>query len=219
MGRSSGRDWRLDNAEELHRQHPRSFFIPSAGRRRSLHVDDWVRLLFLRVDAEPGGPSGERMWLTDIRPTERGGYVGVLTNTPAAIQDLAQGDEIEFGPEHVTGVRDPDAPPDSLRAFASRRLIEDDALVPGYVYHDPDDAARPPNRDGDRLSGWCLMVGDETEQEVSDPANLLMTSYGWLLERYPAFAELTREAPVGRAYAWDEDEARYVDVGPYSSAE
>ena len=215
MARAGGRDWTLDNAEVLNREHPRSFFIPTAERRRSLRPDDWIRLVFLVHDREPGAPSGERMWLTDIRPAEGGRYVGVLTNSPTTIKDLARGDEIEFGPEHVIAVQDPDAVPLSMRAFASRRLIEDDTLVPRYVFHDPTEMDRPPNREGYRASGWCLLVGDETEDEVSDPANLLVPSFGWLMERYPAFGDLVRCSPGGREYAWDDDRAQYIDLGPY----
>jgi hypothetical protein len=59
MARGSGRDWWLDNAESLHRQHPRSFFIPTAERRHALRQDDMVRLIFRVHGGAPGGPAGE----------------------------------------------------------------------------------------------------------------------------------------------------------------
>ena len=217
MARSSGSDWSLDNAEKLHEQHPRSFFIPSAQRRQDLRPDDMVRLVFLVHGDEPDTVSGERMWLCDLRRHDDGRYVGTLTNTPVAIQDLAAGDEVAFGPEHVIAVEDPGAIPDRLIAFAARRLVEDDALVPRYVYHDPADLERGETRDGRRASGWNLMVGDETDEELNDPASLLMPSLGWLAERYPAFGELVRTGQPGRQYEWVDD--RYLDVGEYLPAD
>src|SRR5262249_26917084 len=97
----------------------------------------------------------------------------------------------------------------------SRRLIEDETLLPRYVFHDPADLERPPNANGYRASGWCLQVGDETEDELSNSDNLLLPPLGWLAERDPAFGELIKNSPSGREYAWDDDEARYVDLGPY----
>jgi len=219
VARSSGSDWTLDNAETLSREHPRSFFIPASERRHALRPDDWVRLVFLVHGGDPDGPSGERMWLTDIRTTGSGGYVGLLTNAPAVIQDLVQGDEVEFGPEHVIAIQDPEAFPDALRAFASRRLIEDDTLVPCYVYHDLSDLERPPRRDGSRASGWSLLVGDETEAELGDPASVLVPSLGWLTERYPGFGELVRSSPGGRRYEWNDERGEYIDLGPYDEAD
>jgi hypothetical protein len=213
MARSNGSDWSLDNAETLHRQHPRSFFIPSEERRHDLRRDDEVRLVFLVHREESDLPSGERMWLDDIRRQPDGRYVGTLKNSPVAIQDLAAGDEVAFGPEHVIAVEDPDAIPDMLIAFAARRLIEDDSLVPRYVYHDPADLERGETRDGRRASGWNLMVGDETDEELNDPNALLMPSLGWLTERYPAFGQLVRTGRPGRQYEWVDD--RYLDIGAY----
>jgi hypothetical protein len=215
MARSSGRDWSLDNAEALHQAHPRSFFIPSVQRRQRLRHDDWVRLVFLVVSDEPEAPSGQRMWLTEIRQTGEGRYIGVLTNAPAAIKDLSRGEEIEFGPEHVITIRDPEAIPSSLLAFANRRLIEDDTLLPRYVFHDPSERDRPPTASGRRSSGWCLFVGDESDDEVNNAGNVLTPDLGWLAERYPAFGELVRQSPGGREYEWDTDRAAYVDIGPY----
>lgn len=217
MARNQGKDWRLDDAERLHQENPRSFFIPSADRRRGLRHDDVVRLVFL-VTAEPREASGERMWLTDI---ERHGdrYVGVVTNEPVYIEDLSLGDEIEFGPEHVVAVVEPDGIPTDVRAFASRRLIEDDSLIPRFVYHDASELEWEPGEDGQRASGWSLLVGDETEEEVSDPSQVLTPSLGWLTERYPAFGALVRSGVSDRTFEWDDAADAYIDTGPYVEEE
>jgi hypothetical protein len=216
MARSGGRDWTLDNAETLHAQHPRSFFIPSAERRRELRSDDFVQLIFLVLGDKPGAPGGERMWLTNISRLDQGRYIGTLTNKPAAIQDLAIGEEIEFGPEHVISVQDLDAIPRHWVAFAARRLVQDETLVPRYVYQDPADLNRPPTRDGRRASGWGLLVGDETEDQLNDASQVVTPSLGWLAERYPAFGALVGSGAQGREFVWSDEDQRYVDLGPYT---
>lgn len=203
MARSSGRDWALDNAELLDER------IPSGSRRRDLRREDFVRLSFVALREEP---TTERMWLADISRQDGGRYVGVLTNRPAAIEDLAVGDEVEFGPEHVIAVYDVEAIPANLTAFAARRLVEDEALVPGYVYHDPSDLDLP-ERDGQRASGWSLLVGDETDDDVNDPASVLTPSLAWLAERYPSFGTLVRSGVEGREYVWNAERERYVEMG------
>jgi len=101
----------------------------------------------------------------------------------------------------------------NLIAFASRRLVEDASLTPGYVYHDPEDATLPPGPEGRRASGWNLLVGDETDEQLADAGELLMPELEWLVERYPAFGKLVAENVEGRQFEWDPDTGRYTDVG------
>jgi hypothetical protein len=213
MARDAGRDWALDDSGTL------DDGSPPEQRRRDLRHEDFVRLVFLNLNEEsgnppeePGGPIAERMWLTDITRLDTGRYVGVLTNRPTAIEDLAMGDEVEFGPEHVVAVYDADAIPANLTAFAARRLVEDATLVPGYVYHDPADLDLP-ERDGQKASGWSLLVGDETDEDVNDPANVLTPSLAWLAARYPSFGTLVRSGVEGREFIWNAEQERYVDLG------
>ncbi|GAA2370891.1 hypothetical protein [Dactylosporangium salmoneum] len=103
-----------------------------------------------------------------------------------------------------------------LIAFASRRLVEDESLTPGYVYHDPEDATLPATPDGRRASGWNLLVGDETDEQLADAGELLMPDLEWLVERYPAFGTIVSAGSEGRQFEWDPDAGRYTDVGPSS---
>jgi hypothetical protein len=105
----------------------------------------------------------------------------------------------------------------ALIAFAARRLIEDDTLVPGYVYHDPDDESLPAAPDGSRASGWNLLVGDETEDELADAKSLIMPELGWLAQRYPAFGELVHAGFRARQYEWNPTFGSYADTGPVES--
>ncbi|HET6866433.1 MAG TPA: hypothetical protein VFH80_11000 [Solirubrobacteraceae bacterium] len=59
--RRRGRDWQLDDGDELHRQNPRRFFIPSERARESLQLDDVVRLRFVLTAREPDQPQAERI--------------------------------------------------------------------------------------------------------------------------------------------------------------
>jgi integrase len=165
------------------RRTSRSFFIPSREERESLDVGALVRLFFFLEEPAEDQPRAERMWL-EVTHRTADGYVGLLTNHPRAIRDLALGDAVAFGPEHVIAVNDPRwAAYQQLLAFVSRRLLEDDRLLPGYVCHDPSDEQRPPKSDGSRASGWQLLVGDETDAELDDVANCRTPNLAWIMER------------------------------------
>ncbi|MBV9172629.1 MAG: DUF2314 domain-containing protein, partial [Chloroflexi bacterium] len=158
--------------------------------RETLKAGDHVRLLFFLVDPAPDQPRAERMWL-DVAEVGADRYVGVLTNQPMAIQDLQAGDLVSFGPEHVITISDPRwVPYEHQLAFVSRRLLEDEALQPGLVCHDPEDEHLPPRADGHQSSGWQLLVGDESEAELDDPSSVRLPNLAWIMERYPAFGAL-----------------------------
>ncbi|MDO5066491.1 MAG: DUF2314 domain-containing protein [Propionibacteriaceae bacterium] len=88
----------LDNGEELHRESPETFQLPSAEQRHTLQPGALVKLVFRGTDAA-GAVRVERMW---VQVTEKGdGYSGTLDNDPYHIVGLAHGDTVAFGPEHV----------------------------------------------------------------------------------------------------------------------
>jgi hypothetical protein len=208
-GRSEGLDWYLGNAEEEHAAKPRSFFIPSPEERSNRNPGDLVKLLFYIRNPPPGGPRAERMWL-EVSARVEDGYVGLLTNRPNAIKDLSGGDEVAFRSDHIIAVQDPKwAPYETLRAFANRRLVEDDSLEPGYVIHDPSDLNLKPNTHGERASGWQLMVGDEADGELENPDSALAPNLAWLMERYPAFAELVFSGASDGEWELDPTTGRY----------
>jgi hypothetical protein len=203
--RSGGRDWELGNGEDRHRANPRRFFVPDLRVRESLKRGDVVRLLFDLIQPAPDQPGAERMWVMvdEVCDTT---YVGILGNQPAAISDLARGDRIRFEPRHVIAVQD--ATWDryaSLTAFVSRRLIEDDELEPSVAFHDPADEKLAPRSDGTRASGWQLLVGDESDDELSDVANVVTPNLGWLMERYPLFGRLVSSEARGGSWRLAED--------------
>ena len=69
--------------------------------------------------------------------------------------------------------------------------------------YDPDDAGRELG-DGRVLSGWSLLVGDETADEVADPEHIRMPSLRVVLERHPEVAEvLDRNDGTAASYVRD----------------
>ena len=106
--------WTLRSAEESHRAHPDTFWIPPAEERRSLQRGKAARLIFDIEAADEDGKlvvSGERMW---VIVAERVGdlYIGILDNKPATFEPgdsayLCFGAEVPFGPEHVIDIGDP----------------------------------------------------------------------------------------------------------------
>jgi hypothetical protein len=149
------------------------------------------------------------MWL-EVSARDGDGYVGLLTNRPIAIKDLSAGDEVAFRSENIIAIQDPKwAPYENLLAFANRRLIEDDSLEPGYVIHDRSDLNLKPTSAGERASGWQLLVGDEAEKELEDPDSQLVPNLAWLMERYPAFAELVFWGARDGEWELDRTTSRY----------
>jgi hypothetical protein len=106
----------------------------------------------------------------------------------------------------------------SQRAFATRRLIEDDSLEPAYVVHDPSEIERPPGDEGTRSSGWELHAPDETDEERSDPDAVLAPDLAWLIARYPAFGELVFSGARDGWWRRDPGTGRYVSDAQTTSA-
>jgi hypothetical protein len=124
---------------------------------------------------------------------------------PRAITTISVGDRVDFGPEHVIGLLE-DWPLLERKMFVSRRSHEDD-LRPAYVYRE--------DPDNDRDSGWRAMVGDETDQEINDPANVLLQDLGYLLDRWPELRPVFKTDPRNGQWTWDGPESGYVEDSPH----
>ncbi|MDA0182714.1 DUF2314 domain-containing protein [Solirubrobacter phytolaccae] len=208
-------DWYLDNAEKLHAANPRSFFIPSEEARNGLEKGDVVRMVFALHETRDDGMSGERMWV-QVEGRDGDEYYGWLTNEPAAIRDISREDTVRFKAEHVIAIYDERTEPfEDLLAYVPKRLLEDDDLQPEVVHHDPEEEERPPRDDGQKSSGWDLLVGDETEEQL-DADKLTMSNLLWLMERYPAFGELVFSG--AREGTWVLKDGSYVSEAQMISA-
>src|SRR5688500_7164470 len=89
---------KLLDAEAAHREHPHAFSIPRRSVRKSLRPAYQVKLLF-KVNDPTGAVEVERMWV-EVARVENDRYLGRLDSDPVHA-DLACGDWVEFGPEHV----------------------------------------------------------------------------------------------------------------------
>jgi hypothetical protein len=99
--------WALDDGEEIHREAPETFWIPTLADRQALRKGDWAKLIFrIAVDNDDEPVSVERMWGI-VRERVPGGYIGMLDNEPDAISENGQfwvGAELPFQYRHIIGI-------------------------------------------------------------------------------------------------------------------
>jgi hypothetical protein len=96
--------YRLDDAEALHLENPRTFSIPRRAVRDSLPIDEsQAKLVFLLDGEQADECRAERMWCL-VRRREGDEYVGELASDPQYLRGLVRGDEVRFSPRHVVGV-------------------------------------------------------------------------------------------------------------------
>lgn len=160
-----------------------------------------MQLLFEIADPREGLPDAERMWV-EVTGRDSDGYLGVLTNVPAAITTISRGATVRFGPEHVIKTIE-NWPLLEKKILVSRRSQERD-LRPGWVYRES------PDNDAD--SGWRALVGDESDEEVNDAANVLRQAVGFLLDRWPELRPVFETDPGNGQWSWDERSGRYLPV-------
>jgi hypothetical protein len=192
-------EFRLGNGEVRHQQHPRTFFIPTRAEREAVKPGESVKLLLELVDPGDGRPAAERLWVR-VTAAEDGRYVGELENPPAALTSIGRGSRIEFGPEHIIALVD-SWPLVDLKAVVSRRSHEED-LRPGFLCRG--ESLRPHD------SGWQVLVGDESDEELGDVSNVLLQPLGFLTDRWPELRPVFDAGEVGSEWIWDEAAGRYV---------
>jgi hypothetical protein len=101
--------WRLEDGEARARKSPKTFQIPPRWVREALEPGDFAQLIFrIAVDDEDQSEEFERMWVI-VRERVRGGYMRLLNNEPASIEEndlFWLGTELPFEPQHVIDVRE-----------------------------------------------------------------------------------------------------------------
>lgn len=91
-------NYTLDNGEDLHREFPETFYLPTRTTREALLPGEIVKLIFrITVGNEV---HVERMWVC-VQARSEGGYIGLLDNDPYCTKELQSGASVVFGPEHV----------------------------------------------------------------------------------------------------------------------
>jgi hypothetical protein len=201
------RQWWLENAEQRSADQPNSFFIPAREKRHSLQSGDVVKLLFA-APSQAGDLTVERMWV-EVNSVGSGSYVGTLSDRPDHITSLAEGDVVEFGPEHVAAFNwSPEELSYDPGLFAWTRSV---SSHPGGV-RPAQVALRPTDADaveGD--SGWLLGDGRESPTEFSDPEVFGWTALGWLTDLYPELEPVFRSGEG--TWQWHDEDGTYHRVG------
>ncbi len=187
-----GLGFRLGNGEELNASHPRTFFIPSRTQRETVTAGDLVKLLFEPDGQEDGLPRGERMWV-QVTQTHDGSYVGTLDNSPQYLTAIKLGDQIAFRPEHILAIWE-DRPELELKVCVSRRSHTED-VRPQYIVREP------PLNPAD--SGWQVLVGDESDEELRDRSNVLFQPIDFVLARWPELQHVFSDTAAASTWNWD----------------
>lgn len=99
--------YRLVNGEDINREHPDTFFIPSRYERETVEPGQLVKLIFELVDSDDEDPSAERMWVM-VKSRDELVYLGALDNEPYSIPNLHAEDPVMFGPENIIDIYDAD---------------------------------------------------------------------------------------------------------------
>ncbi len=89
-------------------------------------------------------------------------------------------------------------------AFASERLFDDDDPGIGVATFEPGDAGEVVAGGDMTLSGWMLLAGDETAEDVDDPSRIRLPDLPWLVERHPELRALL-DAHDGSGGSWVRD--------------
>lgn len=201
-------EWTLEDVEEVSRQHPNSFFIPSLQERMTQNPGRMVRLHFILTNPKEGEPRAERMWveITGQDPVT-GRYTGLLTNVPGVIQTLQSGDTVEFEPRHIARTILREGDPAWVEAGEKAALVTKKCMLPGsgvrWMYREA--ATR------EQDSGWRLFSGDEDGAYLSDPKNTAIMNVYDLIDRDPGLLEPFRGA-VGTAFERSGPDAAWVEV-------
>ena len=173
------RDWWLEDAEDQHADHPRSFFIPCDERRRRLRAGELVRLGFVygpHADRDHEGHH-ERMWVEVLEQHVDGHAHGQLRNRPPRLSALTIGDLVAFEPEHVLGI---DYTDEELGYSQDQwpvvdRAILDDDRPPDVVVRAPG----PYTADADE---WWMLVRENAAGPTTENVNRLTDMFPGLEE-------------------------------------
>lgn len=96
--------WKLGDGDQLNREYPQSFWVPSPNEKAAIEPGDIVKLIFEPSFFPPGSEKiGERMW---VRVTRVGScqIEGRLDNDPMCFPRLAYDDKIKFEKKHVIDI-------------------------------------------------------------------------------------------------------------------
>ncbi len=197
--------WRLEDAAQRAADFPYTFLRPTAERIAALCPGELVKLSFAFDSEDPDAPRAERMWVAVDTVDGDGGFTGTLTHPPGWISDIDLGDAVVFRDVHVCSTADDDD--EAVDRYArgcivSTRVIADRAPVGYLVREEPEHG---------QDSGWRLLSGEESQDELDDVENLRVVTLGEVLNLDDAWIHLL-DSPVGRAFVYDAEAGAFVPV-------
>ncbi len=99
--------YELDDAEQIHSEHPDTFYIPPLEVRSALQPGEMVKLLF-RIELEDDEHSRyqevERMWVEVVRVLNPCKYLGLLANDAYCAEDMKMGMDVVFEARHIIDI-------------------------------------------------------------------------------------------------------------------
>lgn len=197
----TNQNWHLDNARDIAKENPYTFYVPSDELIKMLKVGHAVRLIFVNdARTETDTMRAERMWV-EITHIDGNDFIGKLDNKPYENKHLNLGDEIHFKDYHIMDFYDNDLtdPVPSLaqywdRCWTTSAIIDKTAPI-GYICRtSPCD-----DKNGNKDSGWQILSGDETQEYMDDPDTIQCVALGVLLNIDDSFIHLL-SSYIGTAF-------------------
>jgi len=201
--------WRLDNAVELHKEAPYTFYLPSEHVIEQLKAGDLVKLIFKsEVDLE-NGYDGERMWVEIIERTESD-FRGKLVNQPFYLKSLQYGDIINFNLIHICSTQLDDPHSKEMDYYFDNKVtVSNDVLLRNefnfMLRFEPDN---------DSDLGWVFFSGHEQDDFNSDPNNFQFISVGKMLNIDDSILEFLDDN-IPCAYERDTDSKKLLKIESY----
>lgn len=122
--------WALINGEQRHKETPDTFDMPPMAERVGLAPGKAVKIGVVSKVHTHKRFNAERFWVKILGHGRTLRYLGMVTNDLVFTErhGLKDGDQIEFGPEHVlcTEVPPPTARPPLLSRSEMQRILDRD---------------------------------------------------------------------------------------------
>lgn len=184
--------------QEISKENPYTFYVPSDKLIKMLGVGDLVKLMFVnnkRTDTDV--MQAERMWVEIIK-INNDNFVGKSDNQPYEIQGLNAGDEIHFKNYHIMNVYSDELKDPILslsnqywdKRITTLAILNNNATI-GYICR-----TEPCN---DEDSGWQILSGDETQEYLDNAENGCFVALGVLLNIDGSFIHLL-SSDIGTAF-------------------
>ena len=196
--------WHLENAFEIQKESPYTFYLPPQTSIDKLEKGDLVKLIFKFYSDAPKAPNAERMWVI-IKEKNKGKFIGELNNQPFFINDIKVGDIIEFENKHIIQIYDNIDHDNIVEKFRPRCIVSNEVFHEkkkiGHIYREEGSK----KMDDDNIdSGWVILSGEENQEYMDNPDNFHFVSLGAVLNIDDTIVNLLDE-PAGSEFEWNDN--------------